>query len=64
MTDWELIGLGMLGEGVQCSSAAMQQAPRIIKACTQLAVSWRQWDSHTNQVTTTQVPLSRVELWT
>ena len=61
MTNWELVGLGML---VRVRRAAMQQARRVMEACTVGSVSWRQWDCHTNQVTTTQVPLgSRAELW-
>ena len=61
MTNWELVGLGMLGEGAQDSNAEVH---RVIEACTVGSVSWRQWDCHTNQVITTQVPLgSRAELW-
>lgn len=60
MTNWELVGLGMFGEGAQGSNAAGSQGNRSL----QLAVCLRQWDCHTNQVTTTQVPLgSRAELW-
>ena len=62
MTNWELIGLGMFGEGAQRSNAAGSQGNQSLH--TVGSVSQRQWDCHTNQVTTTQVPLgSRAELW-
>ena len=62
ITHWELIGLGMFGEYAQCSNAAGSQDDQSLH--TVGSVSWRQWDSHTNQVTTTQVPLgSRAALW-
>lgn len=62
ITNWELVGLGMFGEGVQGSNAAGSQGNRSLHVVG--SVSQRQWDCHTYQVTTTQVPLgSRAELW-
>lgn len=60
ITNWELVGLGMFGVSAQGSDAtgSNRSLPTVG------SVSWRQRDCHTNQVTTTQVPLgSRVELW-
>ena len=62
ITPWELTGLGVFGEGAQGSNAAGSQGNRSLH--TVGSVFRRQWDCHTNQVTTTQVPLgSRAELW-
>lgn len=62
ITNWELVGLGMFGEGAQGSNAAGSQGNRSLHVVG--SVSQRQWDCHTYQVTTTQVPLgSRAELW-
>lgn len=61
MTNWELAGLGLFGEGAEGSNAAGWQGNA---ACTVGSVSRREWGRHSNQVTTTQVPLgSRAELW-
>ena len=62
ITNCELVGIGMFGVSVQGRRAAVQQAHRVIKACTQLPVCLR--DTGAVALTTTQVPLgSRVEMW-